>query len=143
MSSKAVQAKESHSKHEHDPGPVPPEPKAEPTKAMIRPTVGRIVLYTLTDQDCGEIERRRTTRTSIKERMAAGTWPSGVQAHMGNPNAEGDIFPLLVTRIKPDAFGPGNHGVNGQVFLDGNDCLWVVNVAEGSGPGRWAWPARI
>lgn len=34
-------------------------------------------------------------------------------------------------------------GVNGQVFLDGNDVLWVTSVVQGDKPGQWHEPERV
>lgn len=132
-------------------------------------TIGRTVLYTLTAGDAKAINRRRTTGTSIAERMKAyvspdisgpprvpsdeplpppveairiAAWPAGAQAHIGNTAAEGDIVPLVVVRVWPNEYGEGIPGVNGQAFLDGNDVLWVTSAKEGTEPGTWAWPAR-
>lgn len=33
-------------------------------------------------------------------------------------------------------------GINGQVFLDGNDTLWVTSADEGTEPGQWSWPVK-
>jgi hypothetical protein len=122
------------------------EPDPEPAKVAVRPagvSIGRIVTYTLTEQDAEEISRRRTTGPDIQALMAAGRWPSGSQAHIGTPVAAGDRFPIIVTKISPDQFGLLIHGVSGQVFLDGNDVLWVAQRIEGPDPGQWAWPARV
>jgi hypothetical protein len=46
---------------------------------------------------------------------------------------------MLITRAwgdQPDSL------VNGQVFLDGGDCLWVTSVKVGEGPRTFAWPTR-
>lgn len=117
--------------------------------------IGRIVLYTLTEDDATQINRRRTTGPSIAERIKNNNlptpeprlggedqnlipqkWPIGAQAHIGNEVAAGDIFPMMVTRV----WSPGY--VNGQVLLDGNDCLWATSVTEGTEPHTWAWPPR-
>jgi hypothetical protein len=107
------------------------------------PTIGRIVYFRLTNEQVDDINSRRTTTASIHDRINGGTWPIGIQAHIGNPNAEKEILPMVITKICPDEFGPGKDGVNGQVFLDGNDSLWVKNVGEGVGPGQWAWPVKV
>ena len=83
-------------------------------------TVGRIVLYTLTDQDATEINQRRTTGAIIAERVFLG-----------------DVYPMIVTRIWSASC------VNGQVFLDGNDCLWATSATEGTGGHQWHWPPRV
>jgi hypothetical protein len=102
-------------------------------------TLGRIVLYTLHEQDAEQINRRRTDGKSIAERMQASPhplWPAGAQAHIGNEVKAGEQFPMLVTKV----WSPGC--VNGQVFLDGNDCFWATSVTEGTGGHSWAWPVK-
>ena len=34
------------------------------------------------------------------------------------------------------------NGVNGQVFLDGDDSLWVTSIKEGTESGTWEWPKK-
>ena len=122
------------------------------------PSIGRIVHYKLNASDAAEINRRRTTGKSIAERLmwgAAGrhadaipattedgsvrAWPAGAQAHIGNSVAEGDTFPMLITRV----WGPtATSAVNGQVFLDGNDVFWATSRTVGDQPGTFAWPTR-
>jgi hypothetical protein len=108
-------------------------------------TQGRIVLYTLTELDATEINRRRTSSVSIRERIQKNIpninteWPLGAQAHIGNAVGPGQTFPMIVTWT-----WPGNI-VNGQVFLDGNDCFWATSISEGNDftrQGRWVWPPR-
>lgn len=99
----------------------------------------RIVDYTLTDLDALQVNRRRTNSESIRVRMAAGTWPEGVQAHVGNPARGGQTVPLLVVVVHPF------DRVNGQAFMDGNDQLWVQSAEFSNAPGvpgTWAWPQR-
>jgi hypothetical protein len=108
----------------------------------MQPTVGRIVHYTLTTDNAEQINRRRTTGKAIADRIPDGKWPAGAQAHIGNGAHAGDVLPLLICRVWPDEYGPGVPGVNGQVFLDGNDQLWVTSAKEGTDPGTWAWPPR-
>ena len=109
----------------------------------MQPTTGRIVMFKLVQRDVEAINRRRTTGVSIAERMKLGTWPQGAQAHIGNPVTEGDILPMIVCRVWPDEFGPGTFGVNGQVFLDGCDNLWITSAGEGIGVGQWSWPEKV
>ena len=116
---------------------------------QISVSIGRIVIYTLHEQDAEQINRRRTTSSSIAERFANNgseiaqavnlpeTWPVGAQAHIGNSVKAGDQFPMLVTRV----WSPSC--VNGQVFLDGNDCFWATSATEGVGGHTWAWPQRV
>ena len=105
-------------------------------------TVGRIVHYRLTAQDAETINRRRSDCASISERLSGGEWPPGAQAHVGNPEAEGTVLPMMIVRVWPDEGGPGIPGVNGQVILDGNDSLWKTSIHEGTAPGEWSWPPR-
>lgn len=97
----------------------------------MQPSVGRIVHYTLTEANAERINRRRTSEDV-----------RGAQAHVGNFARTGDVLPLLICRVWPDEYGPGVPGVNGQVFLDGNDQFWVTSAKEGTEPGTWAWPPR-
>ncbi len=124
------------------------------------PTIGRIVQYRLSADDAAQINRRRTNGHSIAERMklvsrdgtslvpsqkdddqygAVRAWPAGAQAHIGNDAKEGQTFPMLITRVWGDT---PTCAVNGQVFLDGNDVLWVTSVSVGEGPRTFSWPTR-
>jgi hypothetical protein len=106
------------------------------------PSIGRIVQYRLTAQDAEQINRRRTSGFSISNRVKADPqpqWPIGAQAHIGNEAREGVVFPMMITKVwgnKPDS------AVNGQVFLDGNDVLWITSIAAGEGPRTFSWPMR-
>lgn len=113
------------------------------TVSEQKPSIGRIVHYRLSAQDAEAIARRRTSGVSIAGRIKEEKWPLGAQAHIGNPVAEGQTLPLVICRVWPDEYGPGVHGVNGQVLLDGNDQLWVTSAREGEGPGTWSWPPRV
>ena len=96
----------------------------------MNPTIGRIVHYTL---DAGDVQLVSETR-----RSTAGV----IGAPRGNSVSVGDVYPMLITRVwdggkpNPDAM------VNGQVFLDGNDSLWVTSVKVGEGPRTFAWQGR-
>ena len=125
----------------------------------MKPTIGRIVHYTLTEQDAEQINRRRTDGPSIAERIKAALWPLGAQGHIGNVVKAGDVFPMVIVRV----WDVTSTSVNGQVLLDGNDAFWATSrvqaVADGMRPGpapeggdlaagsadargRWAWPER-
>ena len=118
------------------------------------PSIGRIVHYRLSADDVVSINRRRTTEKSISDRMkenrvavpgggpdvAVYGWPAGAQAHIGNSAAEGDVFPMLITKVWGDT---PTSSVNGQAFLDGNDVLWVKSVSVGEGPRTFSWPTRV
>ena len=92
---------------------------------MTIPTIGRIVHYTLSATDVSTMAARRGT--------SAGS------LH-GNSLAEGDVYPMMIVRV----WSPGNPtaAVNGQVYLDGDDILWVTSVCVGTGVRTFAWPVR-
>jgi len=105
----------------------------------VNPTAGRIVLYTLSEDDARCVNQRRTTSQAIARESAVGAWPNGAQAHVGNEAFAGDVVPMLIVRVWSGGL------VNGQAFLDGNDVLWVMSRGEGATPGvpgTWAWPPR-
>jgi hypothetical protein len=107
------------------------------------PSIGRIVLYQLSAQDAVVVNRRRTTGQSIKERMVLVPveWADGAQAHIGNEVREGQTFPMLIVKVWGDT---PEAAVNGQVFLDGTDVLWVTSVTRmDDGPRSWDWPPRV
>lgn len=97
------------------------------------------MLFKLSAEDAKQINRRRTTSAEIAERIAKNRidvtfWPLGAQAHIGNEVAEGEAFPMIVTAVNSDIC------VNGQVFLDGNDCYWATSALEGIDGHQWSWP---
>lgn len=101
------------------------------------PTIGRIVHYTLSNQDAENINRRRGHgATHIDEHRANS---NGVIVHTGNDVKGGDVYPMIITRVWGDQ--PDSH-VNGQVFLDGNDLFWVTSASVGEGEWHFTWPVR-
>lgn len=94
----------------------------------MTPTIGRIVHYTLTEQDASLIASRR-----------AASNPDGVFAR--NPVSPGDTYPAMVVRV----FHPSTSTANLQVFLDGDDTYWATSRTEGEPgeQGRWIWPPRV
>ena len=86
---------------------------------MNIPTPGRIVLYTLSASDASAIYQQRVGGAPV----------------VGNAVSPGDVFPMMITRV-----WAGSPSVQGQVFLDGNDTLWVTSVPEGTGERTFAWP---
>ncbi len=90
------------------------------------PTTGRIVHYALGPSDVDTIKRNRSV--------------AGTGIAMGNEPHEGDILPMLIVKPWGDTEGSA---VNGQVFLDGNDTLWVTSRSEGTGPFTWSEPPRV
>lgn len=99
------------------------------------PTIGRIVHYTLSAPDADAVNTRR--RDAINHVADHRERRDGSVIHYGNAVVEGDIYPMVITRVWGDQ--PGS-AVNGQVFLDGNDLLWATSVQCGTGPRTWAWP---
>jgi hypothetical protein len=102
----------------------------------VIPSVGRTVHLRLSASCAEQINRRRS------DAQANGIREDGAQAHIGNPVKEGDVFPLLITKVWGDE-PTESTAVNGQVFLDGNDCLWATSVVQGDGPGQWFEPPRV
>lgn len=106
----------------------------------MKPSIGRIVHYILSSDDATAIRRRRVPNV---EHVGHGeSWPAGAQAHVGNPVTLGEHVPMIVCVVWPNEYGPDFDGVNGQVFLDGNDSYWVTSAKEGTEPGTWHWPER-
>lgn len=116
------------------------KPQAPPTIPPT-PTIGRVVIYKLSEQNAADINRRRTTGYSIVERIKLNCnsqtlWPLGAQAHIGNECHAGDEFPMTIVRVWSGTC------VNGQVLLDGSDSYWATSVAPGDGEGQWHWPVK-
>ena len=110
----------------------------------MKPSIGRIVHYTLTEQDAQQINRRRTSGSSIADRIKEDKWPIGAQAHIGNSAYAGQSYPCIIVCIWPNEYGPDFDGINGQVILDANDQFWITSIAEAAEatPGKWNWPPR-
>lgn len=88
------------------------------------PTIGRVVLYTLTVDDA----------LTGKVRTVPGQ-------QQNDPHV-GEEYPATVVRV----FGEPQPGspVNLRVQLDGNGPeLWATSRTEGEGPGHWRWPPRV
>jgi hypothetical protein len=107
------------------------------------PTIGRIVHYTLSEADAEQVNRRR--EDAITHRAKAQRFDdqvvlhTGGQVHTGNVANPGDTYPAIIVRTwgsTPES------SVNLQVFLDGNDTLWVTSVVAGEGQRKFAWPQR-
>lgn len=98
--------------------------------ASPQPAIGRIVHYKLKPADCERINIRR----SDAQNSHAGSNISGYVVHVGNPVRDGDVFPMMIVRSWENGM------VNGQVFLDGNDTLWVTSAEEGTEAGQFSWP---
>lgn len=104
----------------------------------MKPSIGRIVHYKLTEQDAAAVNLRRVSGAGHQ-----ADWLMGAQAHSGNGVSAGETVPMIVCVVWPNEHGPTFDGVNGQAILDGNDSLWVTSVKEGSEVGQWSWPPRV
>lgn len=119
----------------------------------MTPTLGRTLIYVLSENDAAAINRRRTDGKSIAARMTISLmspngnppgliygWPAGAQAHIGNTALAGQEFPGVVVKVVRDDC------VNLQVFLDGNDVFWaqsaMMDASKSPLTGSWHWPAR-
>lgn len=100
-------------------------------KTAAIPTIGRIVHYCLTEDDCAVIRQQRRPKTL-----------NDVVSGFGNGTNPGDIIGMFLTGFFQDGNTHGKYFVNGQCILDGNDSLWVTTVKEGVDPGQWHWPPR-
>lgn len=105
-----------------------------------KPSIGRIVRYSLTADNATAINKRRKDAQNLNaDGVTLAGQQLGAQIHTGNQVSEGDVFPMVITRVwgdQPDS------AVNGQVFLDGNDLFWATSALWGDAPGRCMWPLR-
>jgi hypothetical protein len=96
------------------------------------PSTGRIVHYILSDSDVGYIRSLRTARAAV----------GGLGG--GNAVTAGDQYPMIITRIWASPETVTEHtSVQGQVFLDGPDTLWVTSRGQGDQPGQWHDPREF
>jgi hypothetical protein len=97
-------------------------------RGRMIPSIGRIVHYTLTQQDADAINGRRNDGRSHKaECDDNGGWQESIP--VGNAVGEGDVYPMMITRVWSDE-PTESTSVNGQVYLDGNDIHWVTSVSQ-------------
>jgi len=101
--------------------PLAPQPAAPAPPPLIP---GRIVHYKLSLRDVFAIRDQRFANPYLG----------------GDTPKEGDVLPMMVVRVVRADVKPVL--VNGQVWLDGNDALWVRAVREGGAVGEWSWPRR-
>lgn len=111
----------------------------------MQPTIGRTVLYTLTEHDAKTINKRRADFGAFRASLH-GVNPdpghrgaTGHVAHYGNRAYPGDVYPAVLVRVWDEA----TVTVNARVLLDGTDTLWVTSRPEGDQPGQWHWPPRV
>lgn len=100
------------------------------------PTLGRVVLFTVSEQDADAINKRRAD--FAHHRTGETYQDTGYVAHYGNTVRAGDVFPATVVRVFEAAGSANLH-----VQLDGTDTYWATSVSEGEGPRTWAWPPRV
>jgi hypothetical protein len=111
----------------------------------MKPSIGRIVLYTLNAADAQAINKRRSDFEEYRKAHRSTTPSPGLPGatghigHLGNHAEAGQEFPAQIVRV----FHPTVTTANLQVALDGNDHYWVTSVQEGEGPGSWRWPPRV
>lgn len=92
------------------------------------PSVGRIVHYCLSEDDCEKINYQRTRTIGLSR---------------GNAVHRADIYPATIVRVN------AGDSVNLQVHLDGPDTHWATSRESGpdgttgSLEGRWFWPPRV
>lgn len=79
-----------------------------------------VVLYRLSSDNVKAIEA---------DRISLNGQRSG---HRGKPVKAGDQLPMLILMCEADV-------VDGRVFLNGTDDLWVTRVSYGDAPGWWLW----
>jgi hypothetical protein len=113
----------------------------------MTPTVGRIVHYCMNEYDADHANRRRTDSGQIAKAAKNLHWPPGAQAHIGNPVRAGDVLPMIIVKVNPAPSMTAMESVNGQVFLDGCDVLWVTSrqqiVSDSTDKqGLWFEPPR-
>lgn len=96
---------------------------------MPQPTIGRIVHYTLSEQD-----QQRITANQNRP-LTDGRSP------LANSAQPGDVFPAVIVRVWDR--NPEAPLCNLHVLLDGELTAWVTSRPEGTGPGTWVWPPRV
>ena len=86
------------------------------------PDIGQVVLYSLTEEQADEINRRRLN----------GSTPG-----YGPGVIPGDAVPLLV-EARAAGYDDGLYAVAGPLLIDDDDeNWWVTSVTEGVTPGAW------
>jgi len=99
------------------------------------PTIGRIVHYTLSEQNASAINKRRHDAAQ----SGIASQESGAQVHFGNGAQAGQVYPAIIVRTWGDT---EDSVVQLQVFLDGNDTFWATSAVQGDAQGQWRQPPR-
>ncbi len=102
------------------------EPAPTPAKPIVNSGLGlgRIVLYRIGPADLIAMRSTRGHDATIASPRGPAT-PGVVSARTPTMPAAGDVFPMIITKANKDT-----GAVNGQVFLDGEDTLWVEGVVD-------------
>jgi hypothetical protein len=88
----------------------------------MMPDIGQVVLYSLTEQQAEEINRRRQQSSDLG-------YGSGV--------IPGDVVPMLVEACAA-GYDDGICAIAGRLLLDDEDeNWWVTSIVEGVAPGAW------
>lgn len=84
--------------------------------------IGRIVHYVLSERDVQRAYKTRNETGSPSE---------------GNAIEVGHTYPMMIVHVPKD----DEAEVNGQVFLDGNDSIWVTSrrYSQGGEQATWHW----
>jgi hypothetical protein len=90
------------------------------------PRIGKTVIYRLTASDVAQIALKRSQRVAVDSALATAPG-TPVSIRSGNVPAEGDVYPMIITRAWGETY---SSCVNGQVLLDGDDTLWVTSRSQ-------------
>lgn len=102
-------------------------------------SIGRIVHYTLSEDDALQINKRRKDAKNLNAAgVTLASQELGAQIHVGNEVRAGEQYPATIVRVFEAA-----KSANLRVWLDGNDDLWACSVSEGAGVRHWNWPPRV
>lgn len=104
---------------------------------LIPPRRGQMVDYKLTQSDADQINAARDCRSPQHDSLVA----AGVRLHRGDRASAGQVFPMLIVVVWSNSPTPQT-AVNGQVFLDGNDVVWITSRCQGDGEGQFTIPAQ-
>lgn len=96
------------------------------------PEVGDRILYTLSEDNAKQINKRRKDARNLNESgKTLASQETGAVIHSGNEVKTGDVFPGVLVRKWSD------DGFNAQVSLDGNDIFWACSIGAGEGPYKF------
>ena len=102
--------------------------------AEIIPTIGRIVIYTLSADDAAKINKRRDDAKLHMDNHRANS--NGVMVHVGEPVYVGQEFPMMIVAVRG---ARSDSTISGKVELDGSDTFWAPGRQVGTQPGTYRW----